>query len=152
MLPCLLPQHSLLYAHAALLVATALTAICTCCLACCHSTHYPLDTECMAVRRFHHHLLLARCISMRRLPVGSLPMGRLPVHLLTLVYIESSFLILPDSFRQCYTMLSVCYSFRPFNLKSLAQQQVSLQRLPRLHNARHCCFPLQKYHILNTHM
>jgi hypothetical protein len=45
-----------------------------------------LAIRCIAVRRLHRHPLLARFVSVRRLPVGRLHVGRLTVHLWTLAY------------------------------------------------------------------
>jgi hypothetical protein len=105
---------SLLHAHSVLLVAIRLT-ICWrltvllwedsitnhCSLTssqCKDSICHLLLAHCTTVPRFHHHSLLARCVSMRRLPV----------HLLTLAYIVSSrFSVLPYSSKQCYMSLSL---------------------------------------------
>jgi hypothetical protein len=79
---------------------------------------------------YHHeetpfHPLLARCVSVRRLPV----------HLLTLAHIAlSSFSIFPNSSRKRYPSFSrkheTALVVRLFNSQALAQQQVGLQRLP----------------------
>ena len=57
-------------------------SIAICCL--CEETP-SLSTCCLAMGRLHRHPLFSRCVSIRRLPVG-----RLPMHLWTLSYIAFS--------------------------------------------------------------
>jgi len=110
---------------------------------CCVREETPsLSVRCLAVGRPHCHLLFSHCVSVRKLPLG-----RLPVHLWTLSYIALS----------CFSIVRLCRSYTPFshgnvlvvcpfNSKALAQRKLWRQGVRRLHNARRCGFPLQYYH------
>jgi hypothetical protein len=117
--------------------------------------HYPLDACCIAVRRFHRHPLLARCVFVRRLLGCRLPMVDcrssserwsympllfLNIHSVAATLLEATGTLESFSFSRTLEKVPVV---RPFNSQALAQRQVWRQRLFRLHITRRRYFPLQ---------
>jgi hypothetical protein len=137
----------LLYAYPASLVATRLTIRWTLAIS---PWEDALTIRWMLAlslsRGFHRHPLLARCVSVRRLPANRLLISRL-----TRVPADSGLdsVVSPlDLSRLLQTTLSVSFSrkhekalvFLPFTSNPLAQRQVWRQMLPMLHTTRRCCF------------